>query len=104
MHSSPTRTSPSELASELVPLSAGLGILTMALFPVAVPGLLLFVVLPLALIAVPALLLAAVAVPPLWLARTVSRRRSVARVRRTSREKSRPPSRAVRARPDDVMR
>jgi hypothetical protein len=68
--------SPSEVTSEIVTLSAGLGILTMALFPIALPGLLLFVVAPLALVAVPALLLAGLLIPPLWLARRVSRRRS----------------------------
>src|SRR5687768_10085286 len=103
MHRSRTRASPSEVATELVPLSVGLGILTMALFPFAVPGLLVFVVLPLALVAVPALLLAALVVPPLWLARTVSRRRSAARVQRNCRETSRPPSQAVGGRPGDVM-
>jgi hypothetical protein len=80
MPRSRTRISPSEVASELIPLSAGLGILTMVLFPFAVPGLLVFVVLPLALLAVPALLVAALVAVPLWLARTVSRRRSAARV------------------------
>jgi membrane protein implicated in regulation of membrane protease activity len=103
MHGSRTRPSPSEVASELGALSAGLGILTMALFPFAVPGVLVFVVLPLALVALPALLLAALVVPPLWLARTMSRRRSAARVQRTRRETSLAPSRAVGGRPGDVM-
>ena len=54
---------------------AGLGILTMALFPLALPGL-LFVVAPLALVAVVGLLVAIPFVLPLWLARIVMRRRS----------------------------
>lgn len=85
MNSSRRGPSPSEVTSEVVTLSAGLGILTMALFPVALPGLLLFVVAPLLLVAVPALLLAALVVPPLWLARRVSRRRSRAGAQRARR-------------------
>lgn len=54
----------------------GLGILTMALFPFALPGLLLFVVAPLALVAVVGLLLAIPLVLPLGLARIVMRGRS----------------------------
>ena len=54
----------------------GLGILTMALFPFALPGLLLFVVAPLALVAVIGLLLAIPLVLPLGLARIVMRGRS----------------------------
>jgi hypothetical protein len=56
----------------------GLGILTMALFPFALPGLLLFVVAPLALVAVVGLLLAIPLVLPLGLARIVMRSRSAA--------------------------
>jgi type IV secretory pathway TrbD component len=49
----PRRTpSSAEVATELNGLLAGLGILTMSLFPIALPGLLLFVVAPLALVAV----------------------------------------------------
>jgi hypothetical protein len=55
---------------------AGLGILTMALFPIALPGLLLFVVAPLALVAVVGLLVAIPFVLPMWLARIVIRSRS----------------------------
>ena len=60
------RTGPSEADAgmEVAGMGVGLGIITMALFPFALPGLLLFVVPPLLLLAVPVLLLAAVLVPP----------------------------------------
>lgn len=81
------RTGPSEADAgmEVAGMGVGLGIITMALFPFALPGLLLFVVAPLLLLAVPVLLLAAVLVPPLWLARIVlrslSRRREAGKPR-----------------------
>jgi hypothetical protein len=53
----------------------GLGILTMALFPFALPGLLL-VVAPLAVLAVAGLLLALPLVLPLWVVRIAIRSRS----------------------------
>ena len=53
---------------------AGLGILTVALFPLALPGLLLFVVAPLLPVAVVGLLVAIPLALPLWLARAVLRR------------------------------
>jgi membrane protein implicated in regulation of membrane protease activity len=62
-------------------LLAGLGILTVALFPIAVPGLLLFVVAPLILVAVPAVLLAIPVVLSLTLLRAFRRGRSRRRVR-----------------------
>jgi hypothetical protein len=77
------RTAPSsaELATEVNGLLTGLGILTMALFPFALPGLLL--ALPLALLAAPfalgavaVLLGAGVVAAPLWLACVVMRSRS----------------------------
>jgi hypothetical protein len=52
---------------------AGLGILTVALFPLALPGLLLFVVAPLLPVAVVGLLVAIPLALPLWLARAVLR-------------------------------
>ncbi len=57
-------------------LLAGLGIVTMALFPIAVPGLLLLVVAPLLLIGLVGLLLAIPLVLPLWLLRALRRGRS----------------------------
>ena len=48
----------------------------MALFPIAVPGLLLFVVAPLLLVVAVGVLLAIPLVLPLWLVRTVTRSRS----------------------------
>jgi hypothetical protein len=59
----------------------GLGVLTMALFPFAVPGLLLFVVAPLILVVVVGVLLAIPLVLPLWLIRTLVRSRSRRRAR-----------------------
>jgi hypothetical protein len=51
----------------------GLGILTMALFPFALPGLLLFVVPPLILVLAVGVALAVPLVLPLWLFRTLTR-------------------------------
>jgi hypothetical protein len=75
MHSPRSAPSSTEVATEAGGLLAGLGILTMALFPIALPGLLLFVVAPLVLLAVAGLLLAIPLVLPLWLARFLVRRR-----------------------------
>jgi hypothetical protein len=64
-----------DVAMEVTNLSAALGILTLPLFPFALPGLLLVVV-PLALLAMVGVLLAAPFVLPFWLARIVLRSRS----------------------------
>lgn len=79
----PRRTGPSlgELTTETNSVLAGLGILTVALFPLALPGLLLFVVAPIALVAMVGVLLATPLVLPIWLARIVLRRRSRNRAR-----------------------
>jgi hypothetical protein len=61
-------------------LLAGLGILTVALFPLALPGL-LFVVAPLLLVLAVGALLALPLVLPLWLVRGVARLRSRRRER-----------------------
>ena len=63
-------------------LLAGLGILTVALFPLALPGLLLFVVAPLLLLLAVGGLLAIPLVVPLLLVRTVGRLRPRRRERR----------------------
>jgi hypothetical protein len=78
--------SPADVASELNDLLAGVGILTMALFPFAVPVLVL-VIAPLALVAVAGLLLAIPFVLPLWLVRMVVRSRSRRRGARVSAER-----------------
>jgi membrane protein implicated in regulation of membrane protease activity len=78
--------SPADVASELNDLLAGVGILTMALFPFAVPVLVL-VIAPLALVAVAGLLLAIPFVLPLWLVRMVVRSRSRRRGARASAER-----------------
>jgi hypothetical protein len=67
----------SEIATEVNGLLAGLGILTTALFPFALPGLLLAA--PLALLAVAGLILAIPVVLPLWLVRVVRRRVAAAK-------------------------
>jgi hypothetical protein len=71
------RATPSttEVATEVNGLLAGLGILTVALFPFALPGL-LFVVVPLALLALVGALLAMPVVLALWLVRTLRRNRA----------------------------
>jgi hypothetical protein len=76
MHAPRAAPSSADVGMEVTSLSAGLGILTFAIFPLALPGLLLFVVAPLALVAVPGLLLAGLFVLPLWLTRIVLRSRS----------------------------
>jgi hypothetical protein len=75
MHAQYARPSPADVAAEAGTLSAGLGVLTFQLFPIALP-LLALVIAPLALVAVAGLLLAAPFVLPLWLARTLRRARS----------------------------
>jgi Flp pilus assembly protein TadB len=69
-----------DMLGEVVDLSAGLGIMLLPLLATALPGVLLFFVLPAvlvaALVAVPVALLAAVAVPAGLLVRSVRRRRA----------------------------
>jgi hypothetical protein len=74
MHVSRATPSSADVAVEVSSLSVGLGILTMTLFPFALPALVLLA--PLALVAVAGALLAAPILLPLWLARTVRRGRS----------------------------
>jgi hypothetical protein len=62
---------------ELLELSTGLGILLLPLSALAVPGLLLFVVLPAALLAIPFVILAAIVLPPVVLARRLLRKSPV---------------------------
>jgi hypothetical protein len=98
-----TTPSPADVGAEVAGLSAGLGIITMALFPFALPGLLLFVVLPLLLLAAPLLVLAAVLVPLLLLARVVtravSRRRDARRPRPAVAHRSHAGTARARTRP-----
>jgi membrane protein implicated in regulation of membrane protease activity len=79
------RTTPSatEVATEVNGLLAGLGILTVSLFPLALPGL-LFVVVPLAVLALAGALLAIPVVVPLWLVRSVRRGRARRRAERSA--------------------
>jgi Flp pilus assembly protein TadB len=82
-----------EMREQLVDLSAGLGIVMLPLFLIAIPGAILFLILPAALLlvaaAVPAVVVAALAGPPYLLVRAVRRRRSS---RRNTRRRS--PSRS----------
>jgi hypothetical protein len=68
-----------DVATDANTLFAGLGILTIQIVPLALPGLLLFFIAPLALVALVGVLLAAPFVLPMWLARTVLQRRSGSR-------------------------
>jgi hypothetical protein len=70
------RATPSsaDVAMEVSSLSVGLGIVTMTLFPFALPALVLLA--PLALVPIAGMLLAAPILLPLWLARNVRRGRS----------------------------
>jgi len=68
--------SSAEVATEVNGLLAGLGILTMTLFPFALPGLFLLVVAPVLLVAVAGLLVAIPVLLPLWVARMVIRSRA----------------------------
>jgi membrane protein implicated in regulation of membrane protease activity len=70
-------TRATDVADAAGALGAGLGIITIQLFPFAVP-LLVLVIGPLALLALPVLLLGLLALPvlmPLWLFRALRRRR-----------------------------
>jgi hypothetical protein len=73
--------SSADVAAEVTSLSGGLGILMVPLFPLALPGLLLFVIAPLALVAVVGVLVATPVVLPVWLTRIVLRSRSRRRSR-----------------------
>ena len=66
--------SPAAVMGEVANESAGLGIISFALFPLAMPLVLPFVFAPLVLLALPVLLLAAIAIVPFKLARAVVRR------------------------------
>jgi hypothetical protein len=68
--------SAADVGAEITSLSAVLGVLTMALFPLALPGLLLFVVLPLILVAVPGRVLVGLLALTVGLTRIVRRSRS----------------------------
>jgi Flp pilus assembly protein TadB len=67
------------MIGEVVDLIAGLGVLVLPLLVTALPGVILFFVLPgvllLAVAAIPVALFAAIAVPSYLLARSVGRRR-----------------------------
>ncbi len=98
MHAQGAGPSSAEVATEASSVLAGLGILTFALFPVAVPGLLLFVIAPLALVAVLGALLAIPLVLAVWLTRMVVRaaRSSMPSRRRSGRRAARRPLRRHR--------
>jgi Flp pilus assembly protein TadB len=80
-----------EVATQVNAEMAGLGILTFALFPLAVPGLVLFVIAPLVALAVVGAVLAAPFVLVLSLFLIVRRRRSRRRARRSTKRAGTPP-------------
>jgi hypothetical protein len=90
---SPASPSPADVAAEVASLSGVLGIVAVALFPFALPGLLLVV--PLVLLAVPPLLLAGIFLLPFWLVRLFRR----GRARRQARAEVRAAARTSAARP-----
>jgi hypothetical protein len=69
-------SSSTDVSAEATTLAAGFGIITFALFPLAVPGLLVFVIAPLLPFAVIALALAAPILLAVGLGRVVRRARS----------------------------
>jgi Flp pilus assembly protein TadB len=75
----PTRPTLGEMLEELIDLSTGLGVVLLPLLVLAVPGIILFVVLPaillLAVAAPLAVVGAVIAVPPYLVARWLRRRR-----------------------------
>jgi membrane protein implicated in regulation of membrane protease activity len=75
MNTPPRTPSTTEVATEVNGLLAGLGILTVTLFPFALSALLL-VVAPLAVLALAGALLAIPVVVPLWLVRSLRRGRA----------------------------
>jgi len=74
MDASPTTPTPTDVAGELGAWGVGLGILTMMLFPFAIP-LLVLVIAPIALIALAGLLLAAPFILAFMLVRMLVRNR-----------------------------
>jgi Flp pilus assembly protein TadB len=86
-----TRDSAVEVATQVNAGMAGLGILTFALFPLTVPGLVLFVIAPLVALAVVGAVLAAPFVLVLSLVLIVRRRRSRRRARRSTEPAGAPP-------------
>jgi membrane protein implicated in regulation of membrane protease activity len=82
MHASRPAPSSADVAMEVASLSAGLGVLTLPLFPLALPALIL-VVGPLLPVALAGALLAIPFVVPIWLARAFLRARARRRGRLT---------------------
>lgn len=76
MHMQREGPSSADVATEAGTLLAGLGILILQVVPLALPGLLLFFIAPLALLAIAGVLLATPFVVPVWIARKIARRRS----------------------------
>lgn len=76
MHSKRAGPSPGAVATEATTLLAGLGILMIQVVPLALPGLLLFVIAPLGLVVLVGVVLAAPFVLPVWLGRIVLRSRA----------------------------
>ena len=73
----PERPTTAEMLQEILDLGGALGIVMLPLFLTAVPGVLLFFVLPavllLAVLAVPVIVVAVIAAPPVLIARALRR-------------------------------
>jgi hypothetical protein len=76
----PPQPSFAELVGDVVDLMAGLAVVLLPLWTIAIPGVILILVLPVLLLlvvaAVPAVIVGAVVAPPVLLVRAIRRRRS----------------------------
>ena len=83
------------MLEELIDLGAGFGVALLPALLLAVPGIILFVVLPALLLLPLALPLVVIAAPPFLVARWLRRRREAASISNEPRAFSRGPARAV---------
>jgi hypothetical protein len=81
MNAQDTKSSLAEVSAGVSTGMAGLGIVTFALFPLTVPGLMLFVIAPLVLLAIVGAVLVMPVVLAIWLGRMILRSRSRNRAR-----------------------
>ena len=87
----PPQPSFAEMLGEIVNLTAGLAIVLLPLWIIAIPGVILILVLPAVLllvaVAVPALVVGAVLAPPILVVRAVRRKRSAREQARVDHER-----------------
>jgi Flp pilus assembly protein TadB len=87
----PPQPSLAEMLGEVIDLTAGLAVVLLPLFTIAIPGVLLILVLPVVLLlvaaAVPALVVGAVLAPPILVVRAVRRKRSAREQARVDHER-----------------